>query len=288
MASFILPVDDTLQSEAAIAQLIRWIGPSDRVTLVHMISDLMPMEGDETRFIYHAHSPIEREGMALLEAHRERFPLDVPVEIVLLEGLRTRGLPRFLESRDEDFIIMGSQGLGSTVRAVLLGSLATKVLICTGKPLLVITKKEKRRDQMKHILIPIDGSQTALRAVDQGRILQDQFGAKVTLFYVMPDPRKEGLSEGTESVLRQMEEGRGKAEALLRTAAERLDPDREVELLLRVGVVKREIEQYAQANEVDLIIMGTQGMGSALKRLLLGSVTKHVLEHVEVPVLVVR
>ena len=49
----------------------------------------------------------------------------------------------------------------------------------------------------------------------------------------------------------------------------------------------RGIVEYAQAQGVDLIIMGSHGR-SGLEKLVLGSTTQRVLSHVKIPVLVVR
>ena len=43
-----------------------------------------------------------------------------------------------------------------------------------------------------------------------------------------------------------------------------------------------------ETSDIDYIIMGSQGLGSAMRRLLVGSVAKKVLTSVDIPVLVVR
>lgn len=144
---YIIPVDHSLHCKAAVVQMIAWLKPGDSVTLVHMISDLMPIDPEDTvRCIYTPQNPIEEEGRTLLEDLRDLFPLDIPVAIALLEGYCRQGLPAFLEKREEDFVVIGSQGLGSVVSALLLGSVGKRILRRTQKPLLVITKKETRRD----------------------------------------------------------------------------------------------------------------------------------------------
>lgn len=53
-----------------------------------------------------------------------------------------------------------------------------------------------------------------------------------------------------------------------------------------IGVVWDEIVNYARDNQMDLIIMGTRRHGM-LRRMLLGSITKAVVEHAPCPVLLV-
>lgn len=53
-----------------------------------------------------------------------------------------------------------------------------------------------------------------------------------------------------------------------------------------IGIIWDEIVNYAREKQIDLIIMGTRRHG-ALRRLLMGSVTKAVVEHAPCPVLLV-
>jgi len=45
--------------------------------------------------------------------------------------------------------------------------------------------------------------------------------------------------------------------------------------------------KYAENNKVDLIIMGSRGLGN-VRRLLLGSVSNHVVQHAKCPVLIIK
>jgi len=54
-----------------------------------------------------------------------------------------------------------------------------------------------------------------------------------------------------------------------------------------IGSVVQTITDYAVVEKIDLIIMGTRGMGG-FKKMLLGSVSNGVVTHAHCPVLVVR
>lgn len=45
--------------------------------------------------------------------------------------------------------------------------------------------------------------------------------------------------------------------------------------------------KYARDNEIDLIIMGSRGLGN-IKKLFLGSVSNHVVQNAECPVLIIK
>lgn len=53
------------------------------------------------------------------------------------------------------------------------------------------------------------------------------------------------------------------------------------------GIPHEEILAYADANDVDVIVMGTHGR-TGLNRFLIGSVTEKVIRSADVPVLVIR
>ena len=54
-----------------------------------------------------------------------------------------------------------------------------------------------------------------------------------------------------------------------------------------IGSVVQTITDYAAAEKIDLIVMGTRGMGG-FKKMLLGSVSNGVVTHAQCAVLVVR
>jgi nucleotide-binding universal stress UspA family protein len=69
----------------------------------------------------------------------------------------------------------------------------------------------------------------------------------------------------------------------------KLGADLEVKVLPVVlkGSPAEEILDYSEKNEIDLIVMGTQGL-TGVKRFLLGSVAENVLRHSKVPVMILR
>lgn len=139
------------------------------------------------------------------------------------------------------------------------------------------------------ILVPYDGSEASQKALAQARILQDMCAAHISLLEVLPNDLETrnrvnyhmlGGSQAIDA------EGYRAAEAdLNRLKAGFPMPDR-VEILLKEGPVALTIVDLIDQEGYDLVVMGSEGLGHALKRFLLGSVTKYVLEHVDIPVMV--
>jgi nucleotide-binding universal stress UspA family protein len=141
------------------------------------------------------------------------------------------------------------------------------------------------------VLIPIDGSESAQRAVRSFIALARSAPAMhAILLNVEPAvPLMQRMVDGRPEEVRRMEEP-------LREKAEKLFAEAKAELE-RAGVRHTSFVEFgdpadtivARAKEwtVDLIVMGTQGRG-AIGSLLLGSVAQKVLRQAEVPVMLVR
>ncbi len=142
----------------------------------------------------------------------------------------------------------------------------------------------------KHILIPVDGSNTALNAVGKAAGLAQAFGSKVTALYVV-DPYPftgvgadfaYGQSQYLTAATAEANTALDAAKAVLEKAGV------QVETTIGEGhAVHDGIARAAETLGADLIVMGSHGR-RGLEKLMLGSVTQRVLGVAHVPVLVVR
>ncbi|HEX5416314.1 MAG TPA: universal stress protein, partial [Chloroflexota bacterium] len=127
---------------------------------------------------------------------------------------------------------------------------------------------------VKEILVPLDGSKLAERALAIARDLAGALGARLTLLRVIA-PNAAG--EGGEA--------QADAETYLRDVAKRLGGS-EVTADVRSGdaapVILAEVEQRG----IDLIAMSTHGR-SGIGRWIYGSVADEVVRHAPVPVVLV-
>jgi nucleotide-binding universal stress UspA family protein len=139
----------------------------------------------------------------------------------------------------------------------------------------------------KHILLPTDGSDTAMRAVARGVELAAQLGAQVTVMTAIAHfptgimasgyrpPEEPQEPPGLQTANYWLDQ----AEAVARGAGVPCQ-----RIVLRDKPVYRAILEAAQTCNADLIVMGTHGMG-LVERLLIGSQTQRVLAHTHIPVL---
>jgi nucleotide-binding universal stress UspA family protein len=143
----------------------------------------------------------------------------------------------------------------------------------------------------QRFLVPIDFSEDANQALEYAIGLASKLGARVTLLHVIQPPPWGGadmdvtLPYAYSLFIQNLEaEVAHRMQACLeRVTAGGL----EGEVTVVRGVPFREILETAKMQQVDLIIMGTQGR-TGLQHVLMGSVAEKVVRLAPCPVLVVR
>ena len=137
---------------------------------------------------------------------------------------------------------------------------------------------------MKRILVPIDSSEIAERAMQEA-IKVNRFGeAEVHVLYVADINKLAINAYLSGNVLLEI----GKAgERILNAAVEKFPESMKVVKVYRTGDPAETITEYAKEINADLIIMGSRGLG-LVRGVLLGSVSTYVLERTKCPVLIVK
>ncbi|MDD7363147.1 MAG: universal stress protein [Peptoniphilus sp.] len=135
------------------------------------------------------------------------------------------------------------------------------------------------------ILVPIDGSRDSYCALREAESLAKAFHSKLYILTVLTDTNVIEHYPGNflTTDFRQAQAVRG--ENILEKAKDQLDYDGEIETCYRIGRAAEEIVAAAEDHDVDLIVMGSRGLGG-FSRTLLGSVSDKVLNLAKVPVLV--
>ena len=142
----------------------------------------------------------------------------------------------------------------------------------------------------KHILVPVDGSDTAQMAVDKATALAKAFASRVTVIYVIDPYPFTGV--GTDFAYGQAEylnAATAEANAAVKLAKQSFaDSGVNVETsVVEAHTAWRGIVEAGESLQADLIVIGSHGR-KALEKLVLGSVAQAVLSHTRLPVLVVR
>jgi nucleotide-binding universal stress UspA family protein len=141
---------------------------------------------------------------------------------------------------------------------------------------------------VQHVLVPIDFSATADRALAYAIALAQQLQARLTLLHVLDMTPLAMGDMDTGMPVSALDALETEAQHLLQASLDRvqhagLQGDR----LLVQGSPAQAIVDMAGEQGVDLILMGTHGR-TGLAHVFLGSVAEHVVRQGPCPVLVVR
>ena len=143
---------------------------------------------------------------------------------------------------------------------------------------------------MKHILIPVDGSDYSIKAIEAGKEMAKAFDSKVFILSVVAPELRISSGRGSNmypAIL--MEELLESSAKVLEEAKKQFQGMKnQVETFSEQGNVADEIVRFADEKHIDLVVMGSHGLGALKNRLMTGSVTTRVLHHIDVPVLVIK
>jgi nucleotide-binding universal stress UspA family protein len=134
------------------------------------------------------------------------------------------------------------------------------------------------------ILLGYDGSAASQKALDAALNLARQYRAALVILTVVQPPEF-GEDVETEAVI---ENSRSHHEKLLAAVKPMVDESGvRANYEIAVGHPAEQIIYHADRHDADLIVVGDRGR-SKFTRLLLGSVSKHVVQYADRQVLVVR
>lgn len=143
---------------------------------------------------------------------------------------------------------------------------------------------------LSRILVAVDGSPYAERALKYAVDLAKKYGSKLIIVHVIlrrfyaVTPSEAGVLATTTFVKEMQAEGKAildKAEAVAK------GEEVSYESKLASGVPADEIIKISRSEKADLIIIGSRGL-SEVRAFLLGSVSDRVSHHCKVPILIVK
>ena len=157
-----------------------------------------------------------------------------------------------------------------------------------------------QENHYSRILVAIDGSTTSIHATDYAISIALKNGSQLFVLYVIDAYEYSRLSSsivlaptfGSEKYLEEKNE----AEKLMNKIKERFRlkmknntkfKEPKTEIVEGIKSVATTIMEYAESENIDLIIIGSRGRTS-FKKLLLGSISSNVMKNAHCAVLVIR
>ena len=151
----------------------------------------------------------------------------------------------------------------------------------------------------KKILVAIDGSEPSNHALEQAIEIANQFKAKLIMIAVVqrvmiPIFPDEGFGGVPLSAAKDMAQYQDKMKVVYQTVLDEAQakikedhPNLEVEAILKEGRPSATITDYAENDGVDLIVMGSRGIGG-YTGWILGSTSRRVVDSCTKPILIVK
>lgn len=285
----LVPLNGSEMAEKALGCLARFASPTDtELVLVGVVETL--------RYVSSRHNALERVAAVseqyehYFQEMRERLQVEgYEVTSVVCEGDAATEILNLADSSGADLIAMMTHGRSGVARWIL-GSVAERVLQGTTLPLLLVRKQaHSQHGKIQRLLVPLDGSALAERALTYAQKLAQETGAELTLLRILSTadvelevsrwpPDEEDPAYGRRVTL---------ARSYLKKLARRMQ-DSGIECRYRVlrGDPGSCICTTARRSHADMIVMTTRGC-SGVTRWILGSVANEVIRGASCPVMVV-
>lgn len=137
------------------------------------------------------------------------------------------------------------------------------------------------------ILVPVDGSDNSLRALDHALFLTKNTGSQVTAMHVIENPPTVYVESQKllNDIMAKYRIESAKVLDMCKQLAEHKGV--KIETVIAEGDAASNITGYANNEGFDLIAIGSRGLGR-FKEMVLGSVSNKVLHHAKCAVLIVK
>lgn len=285
----LIPLDGSELAEKALAPAVALAEAlSAEIILLRVIVPL-PLNLDPGLYQYIIYDG-QKEAETYLTGLRLRSLFStVRLKTETRVGKAANSILDYAQENEIDLIVMSSHGRSGIGRWVY-GSVADKVLHQAECSLAIIHPQvETEPFAHKRILVPLDGSQQAERALDPALKLAQAMAAELVLLRVttLPPLPKEPVA-GWPSVESIMWAAGQEAKAYLSRIQESLQNGRvQISTQIADSPVAESIIDIAEQQQVDLIVMSSYGR-SGVDRWVFGSVTEKTLRGAHCATLVIR
>ncbi|WP_434531797.1 universal stress protein [Haloarcula sp. NS06] len=194
----------------------------------------------------------------------------------------------YRDDNEIDLIAMGTHGRTGVGR-YLAGSVTESVVRQADVPVFTVraTEQSRETDSYDDILVPTDGSTSATAAVEPACEIAAKFDSRVHALNIV---NLGDIATGAEYTLPKdlIDTLESQGEKVTERIAARAR-EAGVETVTQVinGFPAADILDYAEENDIDLIVMGTAGR-TGLNRFIMGSTTERLIRHADMPVLAVN
>ena len=143
----------------------------------------------------------------------------------------------------------------------------------------------------KHILCPTDLGKRSFPALKKAVQIAHQFGSRITMLNIhdefMNEKERQTLRVSVNDMKSKFKKTAEECKKKMRESISSLQAeDIDIEYVLREGKPETHIAQYANGNDIDLIVIATDGRDN-LKDFVTGTITEQVINSAKCPTLVI-
>lgn len=214
------------------------------------------------------------------------------VSYLMTEGDIASVICELADTQSADLIAMTTHGR-SGIEKWVLGSVADRVVRAASQPVFLVRpqKDMTRPAPLRRILVPLDGSSLAEKALAGAIDLAKSTGAEIWLMQSVEFPEYWGEEyagmHAVPSMISTEEQEAAAREYLLHVAEGLVEAKLPTQIVVTTGHAASAISDVVADNDIDLIVMSTHGR-SGLSRWVFGSVAEKVVRLAECPVLLIR
>ena len=271
-------------------KLLTYIFPIQKLYFVHIMPDFTIPENLDAEFhkLFAPEYPIDekiRDKIALDVQETLGAPPNLQIAVNVIEGNPYEKLIHWTKVKEIDLLIVGqkeiSNGSGITAKRVARQSKCNVLFV-----------PESAGEELKKILVPIDFSENAARAIKEALRIKDLLpGVSVETLYVVDLPPDSYFMRSIEdndfkSLLVESAE-----ESYLQFLKKNdFNPEEIEPVFLENDFVNiaAHIEDYVKESQPDLVLMGAKGH-SRLENFFYGSVTEKFVDRCkELPIMIIR
>lgn len=221
------------------------------------------------------------------------------IEPIILTGNPARQILKVIHTTRPDLVVMGTRGQ-SDIMSLFIGGCAEQVIQKSSRPILVVPQDMKIQEFLKpsilkrtkpvgeavvKILLPTDFSSSSVHALHYALELCQLLPASLYVLHVIEHL---SLSDSLPTDEDMVEIAAKKKEVINFLDREMgLERCKMINISVCVGDPTREILTTCSQEQIDLVVMGTQGR-NWLERFLLGSTTEAIISRSPCPVMTVR
>jgi nucleotide-binding universal stress UspA family protein len=299
----LVPLDGSLLAERAIPVAAALAGSEGAITFMHVVPDPEPLRGIFGSMLATSDDVLrmEREtATVMIEeiARRWKGVLSQEPSIHVTPGDPAEMILRAVRDVGATMIAIASHGRGMAGR-LAFGSVADRIARSSEVPVLIVHPDEEDESvqieaqlaEIRRILVPLDGSETAAQALPVATDLAQSSGASVHLVQaVNPSamllPSPVGAAHYPAELYQEVaDEMKTSAKETLSTAESDISSGGvDVTQVVVEGPAVAAIE--SEVKEGDLIVMTSHGRGG-FRRWLLGSVSEKLIRSGAAPVVLV-